>query len=231
MQAPTRPAAHGIVVYSDIACPWAHIAVHRLHRERRRLGLDREILVDHRAFPLELVNHQPTPKMILDAEVPICRELEPDAGWGGEPHPWTYPVSTLPALEAVQAAKMQGATVSEAVDRSMRLAVFQEWRCLAVFSEVLDVAAAVDGVDVEALWAEIRSGRPRADVFHHFELVSGDEIPGSPTFVLPDGSSHHNPGIEMRWVDGPGSDLVIERDDPEAIVDLIQRAAALSPSD
>ena len=98
MSTSIRPAAHGIVVYSDIACPWAHIAVHRLHRERRRLGLDREILVDHRAFPLELVNHQPTPKVILDAEVPICRELEPDTGWGDEPHPWTYPVSTLPAL-------------------------------------------------------------------------------------------------------------------------------------
>ena len=80
MSTPTPPAAHGIVVYSDIECPWAHIAVHRLHRERRRLGLDRELPVDHRAFPLELVNHQPTPKTILDAELPICEELEPDAG-------------------------------------------------------------------------------------------------------------------------------------------------------
>jgi len=29
-----------IVVFSDIGCPWAHVAVWRLHDARRRLGLD-----------------------------------------------------------------------------------------------------------------------------------------------------------------------------------------------
>jgi predicted DsbA family dithiol-disulfide isomerase len=231
MTTPTQPDCHGIVVYSDIGCPWAHIAVHRLLRERRRLGLDREVIVDHRAFPLELVNQQPTPKELLDAEIHVCADLEPEAGWDRHPQPWTYPVSTLPALEAVQAAKTQGASTSEAVDRALRHAMFGEWRCLSVFSEVLEVAATVEAVDVDELWSEIRSGRPRIDVFHQFDLSSTDRIPGSPTFVLPDGSSHHNPGIDMHWSDGPGSELIIERDDAAAVVELIECAVALTTSD
>jgi len=231
--APRSPpqAAHAVVVYSDIGCPWAHIAVHRLHRERLRLGLDREVIVDHRAFPLELVNDRPTPKGLLDVEIEVCARLEPDAGWDQDPPAWTYPVSTLPALEAVQAAKAQDAALSEALDRALRRAFFAQWRCLSVFSEVLDVAQTVDGVDVDALWDEIRSGRPRTDVFQQWDVVSSDRIAGSPTVVLWDGSSHHNPGIDIHWVDGPGSELVVERDDPAVMVDLVERAAALSPSD
>jgi predicted DsbA family dithiol-disulfide isomerase len=227
----TQPPPHGIVVYSDIACPWAHIAVHRLLRERRRLGLDREVIVDHRAFPLELVNREPTPKDLLDVEIEVCADLEPEAGWDRHPPPWKYPVSTLPALEAVQAAKAQGASVSEDVDHAMRHAMFAEWRCLSVFGEVLDVAATVETVDVDELWSEIRSGRPRSDVFDQFDLSSTGRIAGSPTFVLPDGSGHHNPGIEMRWSDGPGSELIIDCDDPSAVVELIERAVALATSD
>lgn len=225
------PNGHAIVVYSDIACPWAHIATFRLHRERRRLGLDREVILDHRAFPLELVNHRPTPKDLLDTEIAVCSELEPDAGWNLDPTPWTYPVSTLPALEAVQAAKRQGPAASETLDRALRRALFGDWRCVSVFSEVLDVAAEVDGVDADALWDDIRSGRPRTEVFHQFDLVSAAPIPGSPTLVLPDGSTHLNPGIEMHWTGDPGSDLVIEGNDPSVVVDLIERAVALSVSD
>jgi hypothetical protein len=109
--------------------------------------------------------------------------------------------------------------------------MFAQWRCLSVFAEVLDVAESVDGVDVEALWDEIRSGRPRTDVFHHLDMSSSDEVAGSPTFVLSDGSTHHNPGIDMRWVDGPGSELVIERNDPGELAELVEYAVALSPSD
>jgi hypothetical protein len=68
-------------------------------------------------------------------------------------------------------------------------------------------------------------------VFDQFDLSSTGRIAGSPTFVLPDGSGHHNPGIEMRWSDGPGSELIIDRDDPSAVVELIERAVALATSD
>ena len=33
-------APRTVLVFSDIACPWAGVAVHRLHASRSRLGLD-----------------------------------------------------------------------------------------------------------------------------------------------------------------------------------------------
>lgn len=231
MRSETKPEEQAIVVYSDIACPWARIIVHRLHRARRDVGADTEIAVDHRAFPLELVNDRPTDKRLLDAELPVCMELEPDARWSLDPRPWEYPVSTLPALEAVQAAKAQGAALSEQLDLALRDAMFGDWRCISVFPVVLDVAATVDDLDPDALWAEIESGRPRAEVLHHHRLGHSDAIPGSPTLVLPDGSVHHNPGIEFHWDDAADGRPIVDEDDRGAVADLVGRALAARPSD
>jgi hypothetical protein len=80
--------------------------VYRLHRTRALLGLEDRVAFDLRAFPLELINEQATPKRILDAEIPVVGGLEPDAGWQvWQRHPSEWPVTTLPALEAVEAAK------------------------------------------------------------------------------------------------------------------------------
>ena len=65
---PTSDAPEPGVVrfYSDIGCPWASLAVHRLRRRRAERGLDDVVRIDHRAFPLELFNEQVTPKTIVD---------------------------------------------------------------------------------------------------------------------------------------------------------------------
>src|SRR5918992_2402299 len=72
-----------VVVFSDVGCPWAHLAVFRLHRTRAMLGLEGEVTFEHRSFPLELFNERPTPRKVLDAEIPVAGALEPDAGVAG----------------------------------------------------------------------------------------------------------------------------------------------------
>src|SRR5688572_24299425 len=95
-----------IVVFADIGCPWAHLCIHRLHSTRASMGLEGQIRFDLRSFPLEIFNQQPTPKKVLDAEISVAGALDPDAGWQMWQAPeHEYPVTTLPALEAVQAAK------------------------------------------------------------------------------------------------------------------------------
>src|SRR3990172_2750980 len=64
-----------IVVYSDLGCPWAHVAVWRLHDAWRRLGLEGRVSFDHRVFPLELFNSQPTPRNELEGEGDACSAL------------------------------------------------------------------------------------------------------------------------------------------------------------
>lgn len=228
---PRSRSDFAIAVYADIACPWAHIALHRLRRIRRELGLDDEIPIDHRAFPLEIVNSRPTPEWLLRSEIPTCQNLEPSAGWSNDPDPWTYPVSTLPALEAVQASKSQGIEVSERLDAALRRAMFEQWRCLAVFGVVLDVAGTVEELDVDRLWSDIRQGDARAEVLVQLDDAQSRDLPGSPTLVLPDGSVWHNPGIEFHWEGDPGDRLVIDADDPDAYRPILEQSRAAQPAD
>jgi predicted DsbA family dithiol-disulfide isomerase len=215
-----------IVVFSDVGCPWAHLAVHRLLVARHRLGLDDEVVLDHRAFPLEVFNRRPTPRLVLSAEVPVVGGLDPDAGW----QVWqgdlaTWPVTTLLALEAVQAAKEQGLAASERLDRALRVAFFGQSRCISMRHVVLEVADAC-GVDAEALREALDEGRARRTVFEQCQSAEDGDVKGSPHVFLPDGSDAHNPGIEMEWVGEHGAGFpVIGKDDPRVYDDLVTRAA------
>ena len=215
-----------IVVYSDIACPWSHVAVHRLHEARARLGL--EVRFDHRAFPLELFNSRPTPKVTLDAETAVLAGVEPAAGW----HAWTdpahgYPVSSLLALEAVQAAKEQGADASETLDRELRRAMFARNECISLFHVVMSAAERATDVDAASLRDALLSGRFRRSVFDHMDEAKREEVKGSPHLFLADGCDFANPGIDKDWICGEEGEgfVVIHKDDP-AIYEEIVRAAS-----
>lgn len=222
------PPPGTILVFSDIACPWAHLQLFRLDRARTRLGLTDVVSIDHRAFPLELLNCRSTPKVLLESEIPTIAGLDPDAGWTNEPEPWTYPVSSMAALEAVQAAKRQSLELSVRLDLALRRAMFHDWRCIAVYGEVMDLAHRLDGLDGDALWDEIVSNRPRAAIWHDLEVSRTDAVPASPTFVLSDGTTEVNPGVEFHWEGGHHGTLVIDRDDVGALDRLLGRAADLA---
>ena len=220
-----------IAVYADLGCPWAHLAVHRLLSARSAMGLDGEVLLDHRPFALELANSRPTPKPILDAELPVVGGLDPGAGWQvwqGDPSTW--PVTMLPALEAVEAAKEQGLRASEQLDRALRVAFFGESRCISIPSVILDVAAACPDVDVAALAAALDDGRARRAVVEQHRAAEGsDEVSGSPHVFLSDGTNAHNPGIEMHWAGEHGKGFpVVTKDDPSVYGDLLLQAARLA---
>src|SRR5213078_4279298 len=154
-----------LVVYGDIACPWSHLCVHGLRRARARLELDDEVDLDLRGFPLELFNERPTPKRTLDAEIPVVGALDPSAGWQMWQRPdFEYPVTTLPALEAVQAAKEQGLRASENLGRALRYAFFAESRTVSVVPIILEVAKECDGVDADAVAKALDDGRARGMV-------------------------------------------------------------------
>lgn len=220
-----------IVLYADIGCPWAHLAVYRLLAVRADMGLDAEVGLDHRAFALELVNAQATQKRILDAEIPPVGALDPRAGWEmWQGQDWEWPVTTLPALEAVEAAKEQGLPASEQLDRALRVALFGESRCISLRSVILDVAGSCDRVDTDRLAAALDDGRARRAVMEQHRLAeASDEVNGSPHLFLPDGTDSHNPGIEMRWEGRPGQGFpVVVNDDPSVYGDLLVRAARLA---
>lgn len=210
-----------IVVFSDILCPWAHIGVSRLLRSRHDRGLDGEIAIEHRAFPLEVVGDRPHDRHHFDQMVDALRDVEPDAGWSRWAGPDDdFPASSLLALEAVQAAKAVSPQASAALDRALRRAVFADSRPIDQLETVMAVAREVDDIDdVRAFETELRSGRPRQEVDEQAACAGTDEIPSSPTVVLPDGSTLVNPGIEFHTEDDVP---VIDVDDASAYDRLLE---------
>ena len=216
-----------IVVYADIACPWAHVAVYRLWKTRERLHLEDAVTFEHRAFPLELFNERPTPKWILDAEIPVAGGLEPGAGWKTWRRPdYEYPGSTLLALEAVRAATDLSARGGERLARALRVGMFGENRNVTMRHEILEIAASCDGVDVAALTDALDDGRFRRRVIEDKKEAESSGVKGSPHLFLADGTESHNPGIEMRWERSKGGGFpVVESDHPEIYDELLTRAA------
>ena len=220
------PPPGTIVIWSDVACPWAHVAVARLHRVRAELHLTEDVRFDHRAFPLELLNERSTPKLILDAEVPVAGALEPDAGWQMWPRPdWEYPGTVLLALEAVQAANEQSLRAGEALDRALRVALFGQSRSISLRNVILEVAAECDEVDVAALTKCLDDGRCRRALMDQAEQAASQKVQGSPHLFLPDGTDLHNPGIELHWEGEKGLGFpVVDEDDPSVYRDILRRS-------
>jgi predicted DsbA family dithiol-disulfide isomerase len=225
-----RVAAGTIQVWSDLGCPWSHAVVWRLHDARRRLGLDGRVRFDHHAFPLELFNSEPTPRPERDAEWPVAATLAPRAGWqawSAPDHAW--PVTMLPPMEAVQAAKLQSLDAAEQLDRGLRRAFWGESRCISLRHVVLEVANACDAIDVAALADALDAGSARQALMDDWAVARGDEVRGSAHLFAPDGTNEQNPGITIGWQadDSPmGGVTTVEADDPAAIERFVRRAAA-----
>ena len=217
-----------IALWSDVACPWATLAVVRLHETRERLGLVGRVVLDHRPFSLELANERPTPKRVLEAEIPVAGSRAPNFGWKpwqGQPHEW--PATTLLALEAVQAAKAQRPEAGEQLDLALRRAFFVESRCIAMRHVLLDVATRCPTVDVHRLRDDLDRGAHRATLMEQTLGANDRGVSGSPHLFLPDGDDVFNPGVELHWQGDHGAGFpVIDADDPSVYDDLLKRAAA-----
>jgi len=213
-----------IVVYGDVICPWSHLATFRLFRARERLGLSEDVTFDMRAFPMELINGKPTSKRGIESEIPVIGGLDPEAGWQLWKRPSSeWPVTTLPALEAIEAAKLQGVRAGEQLGRELRRAFFAESRCVSLRTVILEVAGSCDLVDADLLADDLDSGRARPEVISHWRDQEEGPVQVSPHLFLPDGTDHPNPGIEKHW---DGAILVIDSDDPSVYDELVRRAAS-----
>lgn len=220
-----------LVIFSDLNCSFAHLAVYRLHQTRNRLGLEGQLWFEHRAFPLELFNHNVNERPGVDSEVAVVGALEPDAGWQLRQGPdWTYPVTMLPALEAVQAATAQGWHAAEQLDLALRRGFWAESRCISQRHVILDLAAATSVVDVDQLAIALDTGSARFAVMAQFRAACDGRVTCSPHIFLYDGTNLANPGVRARWQNG-GFGVgfpVIETDNPGVYEDLLRRAAELA---
>ena len=218
-----------LVLYGDIGCPWSHLAAFRLHRARRRRASRMSLRSTSGASPWSSSTTGPTPKHILEAEIPVAGGLDPEAGWSlWADHPGKWPVTMLPPMEAVYAAKEQGLGISDRFDKALRVSrFFRDSRCISMHHEIVAVAGEVEGLDAGEIDEALVSGRHRHRIFDDMQIAKDNDVKGSPQVFLPDGSDVHNPGIEMHWQkeeEGIGFP-VIDRDDPSVYDRLVRRIA------
>jgi predicted DsbA family dithiol-disulfide isomerase len=216
-----------VTVYADVVCPFATFTLRGLRAARDRLGLDLQI--DLRAFPLELVNRRPHDLGLIELEKPVLAELEAHLGWRRwRAEPSTWPVTSLLALEAVQAAKQPevgGLRASEELDNALRRALFLDSRCIALLPVILEVAEECPDMDRAALAADLQHGVGRADVMRQYARAERKEVQASPHVFAPDGRSWVNPGMEF---DRRGDYPVVTGYDPGVYEEILR--AAMTPS-
>lgn len=195
----TSEALPTIEMFSDIHCPWGYLAAFRLRelepewRGRVRLAW--------RCLPLEVVNSRGTPKQIVDQELPFLLQIEPDIParpWRRAE--WEYPVTLLPAFEALKCAEAQGDEAALAFNWAVRRAFFAESRCISLRHILIDIAREA-GLDVAQFTSDLDSGRYKHLVIQESERGWNIlKVKGSPTLVLPSGEQRPYPAIpELLW--------------------------------
>ena len=184
------------------------------------------------SLPIEVVNRRGTPKDILDQETALLQSIEPRLeirAWARRD--WEWPVTILPAFEAVKCAEAQGDAQASEYQWRVRQALFRDSACISLRHVLLDLAEEV-GLDIAH---DFDSGRFRKQV-----MTEGHEgwhelkVRGSPTLVLPDGSIEAYPGLpEVTWSEDHARIEHVEppHDDPmDVLKGLLERARSASSS-
>jgi hypothetical protein len=190
------------------------------------------VRLEWESLPIEVVNRRGTPKDILDQEVELIQGIEPRLEirrWARRE--WEWPVTILPAFEAVKCAEAHGDQAVAEYQWRVRQALFRDSACISLRHVLLDLAKEV-GIDISQ---DFDSGRFRQKV-----MAEGDEgwrvlkVRGSPTLVLPDGAICAYPGLpEITW---SADHARIERVEPPAeeplqvVRQLLARASSASSS-
>lgn len=183
-----------IAMYADLSCPYAYVSAYRLRKLRNEYR--ETIVIEHKSLSLEYVNREPTPKPVLEAELPLLVREEPDIPY----HPWSrpeseWPVTMWPAFEAVKCAERQDITLADDLDWALRMAFFAQSRCICMRHVLLELAQQV-GLDMGRFADDFDRGVTKYQVLQ--EAQEGWErlhVEGSPTFVLPSGKQVSNVGL------------------------------------
>lgn len=218
-----------VELFSDLHCPHAYVTRFRMQRVRELVP--DEVRFRSRCLSLELAHDNPTPKHVLDVETPMLATLEDALPYEPWPEGRTskWPVTFLPAFEAVKAAEALDPETAWALDWRIRTAFFEEHRCVSMRHVLADLAEEV-GVSRDRFLEEFDGGQHRTRVIEESrEGWQKEEFTHSPSLRLPDGSTHVNPGQHWTRFD-PDRGFRVEEfdrgreDEAEHVASLIRQA-------
>jgi predicted DsbA family dithiol-disulfide isomerase len=198
-----------IAMYADLACPYAYVSAFRVRalRDEER----GKVTIVHKSLALEYVNREPTPKPVLEQELPLLIQEEPGIPYQRWQRPESeWPVTMWPAFEAVKCAEYQSLKLADELDWALRVAFFAESRCISMRHVLLSVAQQV-GLDMPRFADDFDRGVAKYQVLT--EAQEGWErlkVAGSPTFVLPSGKQMSEMGLPEVTLDPAHPERVLE---------------------
>jgi predicted DsbA family dithiol-disulfide isomerase len=175
-----------ITVYQDVLCAWCYLADLRLESLKQEFG---DILRWRvRPYPLRLHDKRPTEKELqgLTEEVlraqqepePVAKLLTTELWLGGD-----APRSSVPALAALEAARLQGPTARAWLARAMQRAALEQGVNVTRTDVIFELAHRV-GLDMGPFSAAYHSEDTRKLILDEHQLAASRGVRGVPTLVI-----------------------------------------------
>ncbi len=153
-----------------------------------------------RPYPLEILDHDPAPRDILEQEWWLAAIQEPSATFVRYPDA-DWPTTTLPAFDAAWAARQQGNDALLRFDLAVRVAFYAQSRNIGRPDVLAEIANEV-GLDRARFERDFTSDAARPAVLEEARLGREQfRVRGTPTLMLPDGSRLRHPLATPRMHD------------------------------
>jgi predicted DsbA family dithiol-disulfide isomerase len=171
-----------VQVYADVVCPFTHVGLRRLVGERVARAR-RDVVLDIRAWPLELVNGEPLdPGVVADEVAALRASVAPELFAGFDPG--RFPHTSVPALSLAAVAYEHAPGTGEAVSLALRTALFEGGQDVSD-PAVLAALAASAGLDADRCSPEALDAAATTVRVQWQEGVARGVI-GSPHFFVGD---------------------------------------------
>ena len=180
------PSSIEVVFFHDVLCAWSYLADARLEVLRAELG--EQVRFRHRGYPLRPDEQALDKKERQQLARQLRRISKEPEGRGVVADLWTgndAPVSSLPPLLALEAARLQGAEQHDALLQALRRAAFLRGLNVTRRDVLLEVAGAV-GLDETRFLRDLDDPRSFARLQEGVDDAESLGIRGVPAVMIGD---------------------------------------------
>lgn len=173
-----------ILVYQDVLCAWSFIAERRVEVLRRELG--DAVRWIRRPYPLRLQDVLPSPRERDHFVRELERARKEPEGKCLVADLWTSqdpPRSSLPALAALEAAKLQGADACARMSAALRRAALEQGVNVTRSDVIFEIASA-QGLEMNRFAAAFQSPETARLILEEHRICTERGVRGAPTLVL-----------------------------------------------
>ncbi|MHB8873991.1 MAG: DsbA family oxidoreductase [Myxococcaceae bacterium] len=182
MSLPRKPLS--VVLYQDVLCAWSYLADARLAPLREELR--HLVSFRTRSFALRPREKQPTQRELESWAQEIRNAAKEPEGSRLVTGLWTEgdpPRSSVPALAALEAARLQGKGSRLRLARAMQRAALEQGVNVSRSDVVLELASR-QGLNMNRFTAAFFSPETRRLIVEEHRLASSRGVTGVPTLVL-----------------------------------------------